>query len=292
VAWLIGDILSDDRARAIGFGLNSTLTIDHTAAVKTGTTTNFHDNWTIGYTPDLLVGVWVGNSNYEAMHNVTGVTGAAPIWNETIRALLAGQPDRPFVRPDGMKQAEVCDLSGLLPTSACPHTRTEWFIAGTEPTQTDTYYQQIWIDALTNSLADDLTPPGRRREITVLNLPVEAQSWAWAQGLPLLADFQQNGNIAQADSLALISPTPNTTYRITLDLNLSAQQLSVEAVAGPGFSKVTIYVDGKILSAFSGPPYQAWWTLSEGNHRFWAEGAKANGETIQSEVVTITVLGQ
>ncbi len=158
VAWLINDILSDDRARATGFGLNSTLKLDRTAAVKTGTTTNFHDNWTIGYTPDLLVGVWVGNSNYEAMHDVTGVTGAAPIWNETMRALLQGQPDRPFVQPDGLKQVEVCELSGLLPTPACPHTRLEWFIPGTEPTQTDTYYQQVWIDPSTGSLADDSTP--------------------------------------------------------------------------------------------------------------------------------------
>ncbi|HEY9151869.1 MAG TPA: transglycosylase domain-containing protein, partial [Anaerolineales bacterium] len=257
VTWLISDILSDDRARQIGFGLNSTLKIDHTAAVKTGTTTNFHDNWTIGYTPDLLVGVWVGNSNYEAMHDVTGVTGAAPIWNETMRALLAGKPDESFVRPEGMKQVTVCDLSGLLPTSACPYTRPEWFISGTEPTQTDTYYQQIWIDALTNSLANNFTPPDRRKSIIALNLPVEAQPWARSQGLPLLADFQQNTILQRpapfqgnANGLMLISPTPNTTYRITPKLALSAQQLSVEAVASQDFSKVTIYADGKVLATF------------------------------------------
>ena len=291
VVWLISDILSDDRAREIGFGLNSTLKIDHTAAVKTGTTTNFHDNWTIGYTPDLLVGVWVGNSNYEAMHNVTGVTGAAPIWNETMRALLAGKSDKPFVRPDGMKQVEVCDLSGLLPTPACPHTRMEWFINGNEPTQTDTYYQQVWIDVLTNSLATDLTPPDRRKSIVVLNLPVEAQFWARAQGLPLLVDFKQNNDSAnQTNSLALISPTPNTTYRITPNLDLSAQQLSVEAVASQSFSKITIYVDGKVLATFSDPPYQTWWTLSAGNHQFWMEGVKNNGETFKSDIAGITVL--
>jgi penicillin-binding protein 1C len=290
VVWLISDILSDDRAREIGFGLNSTLKIDHTAAVKTGTTTNFHDNWTIGYTPDLLVGVWVGNSNYEAMHDVTGVTGAAPIWNETMRALLAGKPDEPFVRPDGMKQVEVCDLSGLLPTPVCPYTRMEWFINGTEPTQTDTVYQQVWIDALTNSLADDLTPPDRRKSIIALNLSVEAQSWARAQGLPLLVDFEQNNVSNQANSFALISPTPNTTYRITPKLDLSAQQLSVEAVASQSFSKVTIYADGNPLQTFSVPPYQSWWTLSAGNHQFWAEGLTSNGETIKSDAVTITVV--
>jgi len=99
VAWLISDILSDDSARSTGFGPNSTLKLDRTAAVKTGTTTNFHDNWTIGYTPDLVVGVWVGNSGHEAMRNVTGLTGAAPIWHEVMRGLLEGQPDHPFERP-------------------------------------------------------------------------------------------------------------------------------------------------------------------------------------------------
>jgi penicillin-binding protein 1C len=297
VVWLISDILSDDRAREIGFGLNSTLKIDHTAAVKTGTTTNFHDNWTIGYTPDLLVGVWVGNSNYEAMHDVTGVTGAAPIWNETMRALLAGKSDEPFVRPDGIKQVEVCDLSGLLPTPACPHTRMEWFISGTEPTQTDTDYQQIWIDALTNALATDLTPPDRRKAIIALNLPVEAQPWARAQGLPLLVDFQRNA-VSQRpapfqgneNGLLLVSPSPNTTYRITPKLDLSAQQLSVEAVASRSFSKVTIYVDGNPLQTFSSTPYQTWWTLSAGNHQFWVEGMNANNATVTSNAVNIVVL--
>ncbi|HUH97196.1 MAG TPA: penicillin-binding protein 1C, partial [Anaerolineales bacterium] len=240
VAWLLSDILSDDRAREIGFGLDSTLKIDHRAAVKTGTTTNFHDNWTIGYTPDLLVGVWVGNSNYEAMHDVSGVTGAAPIWNETMRALLQGQPDQPFVRPAGLVQAEVCDLSGLLPTPICPSTHLEWFIQGTVPVQTDTYYQQVWIDALTNSLATPLTPAARRKSVIALNLPAEAQPWARAQGLPLSVDLRQSAAAQSPDDLMLVSPAPNTTYRITPDLNLSAQQLSVEALGGGTFSTMTI----------------------------------------------------
>ncbi len=289
VAWLISDILSDDRARQIGFGLNSTLKLDRTAAVKTGTTTNFHDNWTIGYTPDLLVGVWVGNSNYQAMRDVTGVTGAAPIWNDTMRALLQGQPDRPFVRPDGMKQVEVCDLSGLLPTSACPHTRLEWFMDGTEPTQFDTFYKQVWIDALTNSLADDSTPAERRKLVSVLDLPAEAQPWARAQGLPLWADFESRQNEQAVKKLTLISPTPNTVYRIDPGIALDVQQLSVEAV-GQGFSQVALYVDGNLLTAFSTPPYQVWWTLTAGEHRFWAEGMDVNGATLKSETVSIRVI--
>jgi penicillin-binding protein 1C len=294
VTWLISDILSDDSARSIGFGPNSTLKLDHTAAVKTGTTTNFHDNWTIGYTPDLVVGVWVGNSGYEAMHNVTGLTGAAPIWNEVMRGLLQGHPDQPFTRPDGLTQIEVCDLSGLLPSPACPHTHMEWFITGTEPTQTDSTYQQIWVDALTNFIANDSTPVDRRKSITVLNLPVAAQTWAYKQGLPLLSDYSQptldSGNSLQNNSaLVLLSPHPDTTYRIDPNFDPASQQLKIEVAAGQGISQVTLWVDGSLLTPLSSPPYQTWWTISAGEHHFWAEGVNAHKERVKSEVVTITV---
>ena len=296
VAWLISDILSDDAARSLGFGFDSTLKLDRTAAVKTGTTTNFHDNWTIGYTPDLLVGVWVGNSGYEAMHNVTGLTGAAPIWHEVMRGLLQGIPDHPFRRPDGLTQVEVCDLSGLLPTSGCPHTRTEWFIDGTEPTRTDSIYQQVWVDTLSNSLANESTPIERRKSLYALDLPVELQPWAREQGLRLLTDFSQSSpaldsvSLQASEELVLLSPPPNTTYRLDPNFDLSAQQIQIQIAAGPGISQVTLWVDGNLLTTFSLSPYQAWWTLSAGEHRFWAEGKNVNGESVKSAVVTITVV--
>jgi membrane carboxypeptidase/penicillin-binding protein PbpC len=292
VAWLINDILSDDSARLTGFGPDSTLKLDRAAAVKTGTTTNFHDNWTVGYTPDLLVGVWVGNSGYEAMHNVTGLTGAAPIWHELMRGLSQGHPDRPFERPDGLTQAEVCSLSGLLPTSACSGTRLEWFIAGTEPTRTDTFHQQVWIDMLTNSLADDSTPMERRKAIVVLDLPVEVQTWAHKHGLPLLTDYvQADGSPSGAlNQLVLLSPHPNTTYRIDQRFDPSAQQLQIAVAVSEGFSDVTIWVDGNPWGTLSSAPYQAWWGLSMGEHQFWAQGIDANGKLTKTEVVTIRVV--
>jgi penicillin-binding protein 1C len=270
VAWLISDILSDDESRQTGFGINSVMKIDRTAAVKTGTTTNFHDNWSIGYTPDLLVGVWVGNSNYQAMHNVTGLTGAAPIWAETMRSILQGRPDKIFARPDGLVQVEVCDLSGLLPTENCLHTKTEWFIAGTQPTTPDTFYQR--------------TATGQ----IVLNLPVEAHAWARSRGLPLLE--AANATPDATSGLTLTSPTDNTTYRITPDLDLSAQQLALSTLAGTDLAQVTFFVDGSALTTLSAPPYQTWWTLSLGTHQFWAEGMTVGGETVKSNVVTVTVV--
>jgi len=297
VVWLISDILSDDSARAIGFGLNSTLKLDRTVAVKTGTTTNFNDNWAIGYTPDLVVGVWVGNSGYEAMHNVSGLTGAAPIWHEMMRGLLDGQPNQPFERPDGLTQVEVCDISGLLPGPNCPHTHMEWFIAGTQPTQTDSTYQQIWIDTQTNHIANDSTPNEQRRPITVLNLPVEAQDWARAQGIPLLLDHSPDLGSLPTDSheqagssLVLLAPHLNTTYRIDPNFDPTSQQIQIEVTVGDGISQVTLWVDGNLLTTLSSPPFQAWWTLLLGEHHFWGQGFNGLGEMVKSEVVTITVV--
>lgn len=290
VTWLVSDILSDDRARTLGFGLNSTLKLDRTAAVKTGTTTNFHDNWTIGYTPDLLMGVWVGNSNYEAMRNVTGLTGAAPIWHEIMRTVLQGHPNQPFVRPEGLVQVEVCDLSGLLPTPTCPHTKMEWFIEGTEPTETDTFYKRVWVDSLTGQLATDATPSERRQTLTVLDLPMAAQGWAHGQGLPLLADLSISADNSRQSVIYLISPHPNTTYRLDPNFDQNAQQILVEAATGQGITEVTLWVDGNLLAKYSSVPYQAWWPLTVGEHRFWAKGVGATGEMVISEVVTITVV--
>jgi membrane carboxypeptidase/penicillin-binding protein PbpC len=204
------------------------------------------------------------------MHNVTGLTGAAPIWAETMRSFLQGHPDKPFTLPDGLVQVEVCDLSGLLPTKDCPHTKTEWFIAGTQPTAFDTFYQRSSTGQI------------------VLSLPAEVQAWARAQGLLLLDDA--NAMPAVTSELTLTSPVDNTTYRITPDLDLSAQQLAVSTLTAPGLSKVTFYVDGSAFATASVSPYQAWWTLSPGTHQFWAEGVTASGEKVKSNVAAITVL--
>lgn len=289
VVWLLSDILADDAARSLGFGRNSTLKIDRPAAVKTGTTTNFHDNWTIGYTPDLVVGVWVGNSDYKAMKDVTGLTGAAPIWHETIRKVLEGKPKTDFTRPEGLVQAEVCALSGLLPTPDCGHTRTEWFIAGTEPAQPDNLYKRVAVDALTGALADDSTPAERRQTRIVLDLPITAQPWARAQNLPLLADIPSAGEANARPQIALISPRPNSMYRLDPSFDASAQKLLIEAVAGTGITQVTIWVDGAPLAVLPSSPYRAWWQLSPGEHRFWVTGVTVNGETVASEVIVATV---
>ena len=131
-AYLISSILSDNQTRSSIFG--SSLTVGgHTAAVKTGTTNDNRDAWTIGYNPDYVVGVWVGNNDNAAMAN--GGSGmAGPVWRQTMQQLLTGQVDKKFPIPSGVVQREVCASNGGLASSAGKGTYSEYFMAGALPT--------------------------------------------------------------------------------------------------------------------------------------------------------------
>lgn len=117
IAYEISNILSDPGARAPIFGRNSTLNIpNHTVAAKTGTTEGYRDAWTIGYTPSLVVGVWVGNNdNRPMLTGSAGAMAAAPIWHELMARFLAGKPNEDFVRPDNIQEIELDSLTGKKP---------------------------------------------------------------------------------------------------------------------------------------------------------------------------------
>ncbi len=153
-AYLLSSILSDNVARAPMFGTQSPLNLPFTAAVKTGTTNDFRDNWTVGYTPELLVGVWVGNADYSPMVNTTGVDGAAPIWNRLMQSgisQLHGGIASAFARPNDVVDRVICAVSGAEPSEYCPGHKTEIFASDQMPLPKD---QDLWvkthIDSWTN----------------------------------------------------------------------------------------------------------------------------------------------
>lgn len=142
VAFLMNDILSDRVARYKEFYPGNPLELSRPAAAKTGTTDSFRDNWTIGYTPYLTVGVWAGNSDNEQMYNVIGITGAGPIWHDVME--YASQrynfPPDDFPRPDNVHRGAVSANTGLA-YAAGEGAVSDWFIDGTQPTiQGANYY--------------------------------------------------------------------------------------------------------------------------------------------------------
>jgi penicillin-binding protein 1C len=135
LAFILTDILADPYARAQAFGLRTYLNIpNQQVAVKTGTTNDKRDNWTIGYTRDYLVATWVGNNDNSPMSQVaSGITGASPIWNKTMVELLKNSPPQHFSPPSNLVKVAICPLTGQLACEGCP-SQTEYFIPGTEPT--------------------------------------------------------------------------------------------------------------------------------------------------------------
>lgn len=176
-AYLISSVLSDNKARTPAFGQNSPLKLcldgtstcqeDATrpAAVKTGTTNDFRDNWTIGYTPELTVGVWVGNPRNEEMEHVTGISGAAPIWHNIMARIYSERepfkslPPHPFRIPQGLVRASVCVGTGLMATTGCENRVSEIFLAEQTPGTTDPSIISLDVDKTNGLLAGPGCPP-------------------------------------------------------------------------------------------------------------------------------------
>lgn len=133
VAFIITDILSDKDARVPAFGYLSPLNLPFDCAVKTGTSADFRDNWTIGYTPRYTVGVWVGNFDATSMHNISGVTGCGPLFKDIMLLLENGKRRISFAENRDVTKVKVCPLSGKLATEHCPGAMEDVFIRGTEP---------------------------------------------------------------------------------------------------------------------------------------------------------------
>src|SRR6266498_2708877 len=159
-AFLISSIISDNDARSWMFGRNSVLNLPFQVAAKTGTTNDFRDNWTLGYTPDLVTGVWVGNADYTPMVNTTGLTGAAPIWSSFMQyavPIVSGGGPTPFSIPAGIMEKAICSISGTEPSQWCKSGQRNEFFASDQPPlpETQDLLRRVHIDTWTGLIAGD-----------------------------------------------------------------------------------------------------------------------------------------
>lgn len=240
IAYLLADILDDPDARIPGFGETTPFELPFRAAVKTGTTTGFRDNWTLGFTSTFAAGIWVGNSDGSPMREVSGIDGAGPIWRDVVQATaMVVAPGWPAM-PAGIEEAVVCAPTGLLPGPDCPHPRRELFAAGTTPRATETYY-------------------ARRADGTVtINPPAEAVAWARDAGLPV------GWGTGGGESVRIVDPQPGSVYFLAPELR--TQELSLRAETPADAVGVTISINGAALGEV--PPGEARlvWALQPGIH--------------------------
>jgi penicillin-binding protein 1C len=255
-AYLLTDILSDPDARIPGFGGVTPFELPFAAAVKSGTSTGFRDDWTLGYTPEIAVGVWVGNADGSPMLNVAGVDAAGPIWRDTMMAAALVHRMSAFARPAGIVEATVCSPTGLLPGPDCPSPVRELFVAGTEPSAQERYY-------------------GRDTEgrITV-DPPTDARDWARSAGLALKTD----GVPPARDALRVVAPVPGSTVYLAPELR--TQQLVLRAAAAGGIHRLTFAIDGVSVSEVPATAPWTVWTLEVGAHTLRVSALLPDGSTV------------
>ncbi|MGB8648312.1 MAG: PBP1A family penicillin-binding protein [Anaerolineae bacterium] len=201
-AYLITSILSDNNARTMEFGANSPLKTSRPTFAKTGTTNDYKDNWTLGGTTELVVGVWVGDPRNTPMKNVSGITGAAPIWHNVVERAykednqFKGVAAHDFPVPPGLVSATVCKESGLLAAgSNCPadHQYSSVFLQGQAPDKPDDVWVKVKVDKTNNKLANDQCPPDIVQETLFEKMPHDigdlmpydqVVKWANDHGIP------------------------------------------------------------------------------------------------------------
>ncbi|HUH96516.1 MAG TPA: PBP1A family penicillin-binding protein [Anaerolineales bacterium] len=268
-AYLITSILSDNQARAPMFGTNSVLNLPFPVAAKTGTTNDFRDNWTLGYTPDLATGVWVGNADYTPMVNTTGVSGAAPIWSQFMQYAVPyatnGHPSW-FGRPAGIVEETICAESGTLPSQWCRGgTRTEIFASDQLPLPAgQDLRRSISLDSWTGLQASpdcsDYTTPSQ----IVMNVTdpwarqwfgtKDGKSWLSSNGFPIPPVYAPQRECTKND------PRPE------LDLSVNEGDIiSDSLLAVTGTANATGGFKSWRLDFGLGEKPSSWTTLAQGN---------------------------
>lgn len=185
LAYLMTDSLSDESARWPGLGDPNVTEIGRPAAVKLGQTQDRLDAWTVGYTPARVVAAWTGTRDQSL-----GVTPRLPatLWSALMQLASQNLPPDSWTAPGGVTVMNVCDPSGLLPTTDCPNVVSEVFANGSEPVQTDNLYKKISINRETGFLATVFTPPQLVEDRVYLMVPPEAREWAKSAGLQVPPD--------------------------------------------------------------------------------------------------------
>ncbi len=185
LAYLMNHMLSDESARWQSLGHPNPLEIGRPAAAKIGHTTQGNDIWTIGYTPQLIVSVWIGQGTADSLEaGALPEKIAASLWHALIQYAARDLPIAVWDAPPGIRTLTVCDPSGMLPTDDCPSVVSDVFLSGHEPTQADNLFRSYQINRETGRLATVFTPPELIEEQIFMLVPPEASQWAIQAELP------------------------------------------------------------------------------------------------------------
>ena len=200
-----------------------------TVAVKTGTTDDKRDNWTIGYTPSYLVVTWVGNNDNRPMNPAlaSGITGAAPIWNGIMKEVLKDKVNETFKVPSGIAAVEVCSFTGGKKNEKCSN-RFEYFIAGTEPKQDTFARAKVWVDKTTGEIVAAGSANSEEREEVIISDPYSKKQFCASCPAPAGGSPSPSPSPAPLPPSGQASPSPQAQI-IIHQTSVSTQTVSMSA---------------------------------------------------------------
>lgn len=273
IAYQISSILSDNSARSATFGSRSYLNLPGVAA-KTGTTDEYRDGWTIGYTPKIAVGVWAGNNDNSRMKKgAAGVNVAGPIWNKYMSAMLRSYGKEDFKRPKGLKKVTVEILSGKLPGSDNVDTRSDWYASWQTPKEKGGTVK-LDICTLCNAIATNACPSSKVEERTFSDVHSEkpndsrwegpVRGWLKSHGIDNLPPTEKDTECINKlkPSVSFSSPTNNDSVS-------GGKLIRVSTSSTHGIKRVEFFADNISIGVDTSYPYQIGYDfnqLSLGGH--------------------------
>lgn len=294
ISYIVTDILSDNNARAPAFGEFSPLNLPFRCAVKTGTSKNFRDNWTVGYTPKYTVAVWAGNFSGKPMYSVSGISGAGPIFRDIMLTLEARNKNPDFIMPGGIKKIRICSKSGKLPLKQCSEVLEEIFLNANVPGQYCDIHKVYKIDKR-NGLTAIKNCPQQYIEKKVYEVyPIEYYNWALNSGIELPP--QRTSNIPVQDTgmaengyFDIDSPADGDIFKLDPVLRKEYQCITLAPKVSAGILSIKWFIDNKPVIA-NAYPFSVRWEMEKGKHAINYIAEKKDGTFAKSRNIEITIV--
>ena len=295
VAAQVTDILRDPHARASSFGDRTVLDFPFEVAAKTGTSKGYRDNWVAGYTDLVTVAVWVGNFDGSSMGQVSGITGAGPLFHAVMDAAMRRHGDgaaRPRDAHEGLRRVDVCVLSGGLATADCPHKIHE-FVAPGAAMEPCTMHERVRVTRQDGLRAGPACARADVAERTFERFGPEYLAWAEATGRALaprefspLCPRASESTPAGDGAVRFLYPPEDARFVMDPERAASLQVLDVRLAVPEGTREVSLLVDGRVVDRVRSP-FIASWPLVPGEHTLLA---KTNTGDV-SEALQVQVRG-
>lgn len=257
ISWMISDILSDAASRAPAFGHDSPLNLPFECAVKTGTSSEFRDNWTIGYTTEYTVGVWAGNFDNKPMSGISGITGAGPIFHDIMMYLYKDRVPPARVRPAGIREITICRLSGDRVSPFCPHQILEY-------------------------LPQEVPSWPVCRLHTSRGFRPDALSPVFSEWLRNADSRRVAGDSVNAGKeLRITYPLNKSRLKIDPGVGRSHQALFFQAIASPAITELAWQLNGLVIE---GQGLRAYWRVEKGEYTLKLTGRGPSG-IVEDEIM-------